>query len=300
MARTKFKGIYPMLYTFFDAEGGLDRSAMKAQVDGCVAAGAHGIAILGIVGEFNKMSTHERRAVLDVVAEDLAGRLPLAVTVCERSIAGQVEFTKAATAARADWLILQPPLIGGLPELEMVRFLGSVAEKATLPVGIQNNLVNLPVWLSDNGLKSLHRNHPNVVLLKGEGPVHLIQRTIAETEGVFDVFQGIGGKELPTSLRAGCVGCIPTPDCVDVQSRIFDLMQQGKEDEAEALHRSILPLLYFILHSPEHMLCYGKRHFARRIGVGTVNPRAPSISPTPFSTSVVDAYARNLSPLRPN
>ncbi|MBI1777979.1 MAG: dihydrodipicolinate synthase family protein [Proteobacteria bacterium] len=297
MAKGRFKGIFPMLYTYFTAEGGLDRPAMKAQVDACVAAGAHGLAILGIVGEFNKMNTQERRRVVEVVAEDLGGRLPLAVTVCETSIDGQIDFMRVAEAVRADWVILQPPPIKGIPEAELVRFFGAVAERAKLPVAIQNNPVNLDVWLSDSGLKTLHRNHPNVSLLKGEGPVHMVQRTIQETEGAFEVFCGLGGKELPMSLRAGCVGCVPAPDCIDVQVQIFGLMEGGKEDAAEALHRSILPLLYFMLHSPEHMLCYGKRLFARRAGIAAVHSRAPFIQPTSFSSGVVEAYAKGLANL---
>src|SRR5438552_4039888 len=83
--------------------------------------------------------------------------------------------------------------------------------RASLPVGIQNNPVNLDVWLSNEGLRTLNRNHPNVHLLKGEGPVTLVQRTIEETDGAYDVFCGLAGKEMPMSLKAGCVGCVPAP-----------------------------------------------------------------------------------------
>ena len=45
-------------------------------------------------------------------------------------------------------------------------------------------------WLTNAGLKTLNRNHENVCLLKGEGPVTAVQRTIEETEGAFDVAVG--------------------------------------------------------------------------------------------------------------
>jgi 4-hydroxy-tetrahydrodipicolinate synthase len=298
MAKGRFTGLYPMLYTFFAADGGLDRAAMKKQVDVCVAAGASGIAILGIVGEFNKMNVDERRRVVEVVAEDLNGRLPLAVTVCETSVSGQIEFMRTAEAVKADWVILQPPPIKGIPEGELVRFFGAVAEKAKLPVAIQNNPVNLDVWLTDNGLKTLNRNHANVDLLKGEGPVHVVRRTVEETGGVYDIFCGLGGKELPMSMKAGCIGCVPAPDCIDVQVRILKLIGEGKHEEAERLHKDILPYLYFVLHSPEHMLCYGKRLFAKRAGIGAIHPRAPHLQPNEFSTGVIEHYARGLKPLQ--
>jgi 4-hydroxy-tetrahydrodipicolinate synthase len=300
MSKGRFRGLYPMLYTFFRADGAIDRPAMRRQVDACIKAGCHGIAILGIVGEFNKMDAQERRRVIDAVAEDVGGRVPLAVTVGEPSVHGQIEAAAAAAAAGAAWIILQPPPVRGAPEGELVRFFGAVAERATVPVAIQNNPVNLDVWLTNQGLRTLNRNHQNVCLLKGEGPVTSVQRTIEETEDAYDVFSGLAGKEMPMSMKAGCVGCVPAPDCVDVQTRIFDLLSKGgaeAEAEADRLHRSILPLLLFMTHSPEHMLCYGKRFFARRIGVDRVEARAPAIPPHEFGTQVVDFYARGMAAL---
>src|SRR3954469_14187466 len=98
MANSAFRGVYPMLYTFFGAGGGLDRAAMQRQVDACIDAGAHGIATLGIVGEFNKMDARERLAVVHCFAEDVRGRVPLAVTVAETSVPGQIAFMRDAEA----------------------------------------------------------------------------------------------------------------------------------------------------------------------------------------------------------
>ena len=40
----KFRGIYPILYAFFDRQGKLDREAMRLQIRACLDAGAHGLA----------------------------------------------------------------------------------------------------------------------------------------------------------------------------------------------------------------------------------------------------------------
>lgn len=300
-----FHGIYPMIYTFFDASGRIDRQAMKKQLDGCIAGGVHGIAILGIVTEFNKLDVNERRQVIEWTAEDLAGRVPLAVTINELSVHGQIEMAKAAADAGADWIILQPPPIKNVPESELVEFLGRVADAATLPVAIQNNPMNLDVWLSNGALKTLNRNHPNVTLLKGEGPIEYVRRMMDETDGVFRVFNGRGGLELPSSIRLGCAGLIPAPDCADVMARIFDLMSEGgsrQVEEAERLHAGLLPLLTYIMASPEHMLCYGKRMFAQRLGLEKVHPRHPCVLPSEFGLDVIRRYAAavpNLADRRP-
>lgn len=296
----QFHGIYPMIYTFFDAAGRPDRQAMKRQLDACVAGGVHGIAILGIVTEFNKLDVNERRQIVQWTAEDLAGRVPLAVTVNELSVHGQIAMARLAADVDADWLILQPPPIRNVAEADLVKFLGRVAEAATLPVAIQNNPMNLDVWLSNGALKTLNRNHPNVSLLKGEGPIDYVRRLIEETDGVFRVFNGRGGLELPNSARLGCVGLIPAPDCADVMARVWDLMVAADAagiQEAERAHAGLLPLLTYIMASPEHMLCYGKHLFARRIGLEKVHPRHPCIEPSAFGLDVIDRYAATLPSL---
>ena len=296
-SKTGFRGVYPMLYSFFGADGRLERSAMRRQVEGCLAAGAHGIGVLGIASEVAKLSGAERLRLLDWVATDLAGRAPLAVTVAEPNLPEQIAFVRAAKAAGAAWLILQPPPVRGAPEAELIRFLGAVADASELPVALQNNPVNLDVWLSDAGLGQLVDAHPNVRLLKAEGPLLGVCRMIAAVAGKADVFGGLAGKEITNLLRAGCVGVIPAPDCVDVQVRIFELMARGDEAEAERLYKEILPLITFVNASVEQYLCYGKRLVARRLGLAVVHARAPAIQPTAFGAAVVERYAAGLGPL---
>jgi 4-hydroxy-tetrahydrodipicolinate synthase len=297
MTDQTFHGIYPMIYAFFGPDGRLDRAAMKRQVEACVASGVHGVAILGIVTEFNKLDVNERRQVIEWTAEDLAGRLPLAVTANEMSVHGQIEIVKLAAEVKADWVILQPPPVRNVPESELVSFFGKVAEASTLPVAIQNNPVNLDVVLTANALKTLNRNHPNVNLLKGEGPIDYVRRLMADTEGAFTVFNGRGGMELPSSMRLGCAGLIPAPEVSDVLARIYDQFRKGDDAsiaEAERLHTSILPLLTYVMASPEHMLCYGKRLYAKRIGLEEVHPRHPCIMPHEFGTAIVERYSAGL------
>src|ERR687891_637932 len=132
-----FCGIYPMLYAFFDAGGGLDRGAMRAQVEHCLENGAHGIAALGLGTEVAKLTPKERRALMEWVAEDLDGRLPLAITVFGATPAEQIAFVRAAAERGADWVILQPPQTGApITEDQLVDFFGAVADASPVPVAI--------------------------------------------------------------------------------------------------------------------------------------------------------------------
>ncbi len=289
-------GIYPMLYAFFDSGGRLDPRAMAVQVEAMVSGGAHGVAVLGLASETGKLDTSERRAFLDCAAEALGARLPLAVTISEPTVEGQIAFAAAAAANGARWLILQPPA-AGTSEAELVRFFGAVAAGVELPVAIQNAPQYLGVGLSNEALATLNRNHPNVALLKAEGPPLTLARLIDDTDGAFRVFNGRGGLELTESLRAGCVGLIPGAESVDRQAAIFDLMRAGAEAEAEARFREILPLISFLMESIDHFLCYGKRLAAERLGLGEVHDRAPAPRPEAYGLDVLERLAKGLGPL---
>jgi 4-hydroxy-tetrahydrodipicolinate synthase len=300
--RNDFHGIYPMLYTFYDERGALDRAAFVRQIEACIAGGVHGIALLGIVGEYNKLDIREKMQIVEWTMEAVAGRVPVAVTVSEPSEYGQMEFARAAAQLSPDWLILQPPAIRNVPEREFVRLFGAVAERVDLPIAIQNNPVNLDIVLSAGALLELHRNHPNVCLLKGEGPILYVRRLIEDTQGVFKVFNGRGGLELPASVLAGCVGLIPAPELTDVLARSWDLAASGNPvsvREGESLHAGILPLLTFLMANPEHMLCYGRRLFATRAGIREVHPRHPCVTPHPFGLQMLERLSAGLAPLPP-
>lgn len=294
-----FRGIYPMQFAFYDVEGKLDRTAMRRQLEGCIAAGVDGIAILGLGTEVNKLSLAERRSLLDWTAEDLKGRLPLAVTIAEASAPEQIAFGRAAKAAGAGWVVLQPPPVRGVSEAEYVRFFGTVADGIDLPLGIQNAPEYTGIGVSNAAIVALARQHGNFKVLKGEGPALAIRQVIEDTQGELAVFNGRGGLELTDNLRAGCAGMIPGAESCDIQKRIFDLIRSSAPDDhgkAEALYRDLLPLVVFMMQSLENFLCYGKRLAALRYGIGEVRSRVPASLPNEFGLTALKNAARHLWP----
>lgn len=290
-------GIYPMLYAFFRRDGSLDRDAMRRQVHAALAGRAHGVAVLGLATEVGKLSPDERARLVDWVADDLAGRLPLAVTIAPGSIDAQITAGRAAAAAGASWVILQPPPERGEPESYYARHFGEVMAALDRPVAIQNAPEYTGVGLSASAIAELARAHANFRVLKGEGPVTVVQQAIEATGGQVAVFNGRNGQELPDNLRAGCAGMIPATDTFDAQVRIYEAMRAGREDEAESLYREVLPAIVFGMQSLDALICYGKRMAALRLGLGEVVDRAPAMAPTAFGLACVRRFADRLGPL---
>ena len=288
-------GIYPMLYAFFGPDGGLDRGAVEAEVEACLAQGAPGLAVGGLASECNKLSTGQRRQLMEWVCRKVDGPRPVSVTVAETSAEGQIEMVRAAQDAGASWVVLQPPPVTEADDEALIAFFSAVAEQASVPVGIQNAPQFLGTGLSDAGLIELNRRCPRVCVVKAEGPPVTAIAPLAEaTGGSYRIFNGRNGIDLTDSLRAGCHGIIPGVETCDRQVEIFELMAAGQEEEADRRFKEILPLLDFLMLSVPHLICYGKRLAARRLGLGEVYDHQPADQPTAFGLSTLNHWARDL------
>ena len=175
------RGIYPMLYAFFDAAGdwiggdaapGRGVRTRKVRTAWRCSAWAQKSISCRIA---------ERRQLVEWVAEDLAGRLPLAVTVsrADRRRAGRVSRDTRKQHG-ASWVILQPPPERGCRRgVPVSAFFGAVAARGPMPVCHpecarihRRRLAARKASIPSRAIIA------NFRILKGEGPVLTIRRVI--------------------------------------------------------------------------------------------------------------------------
>ena len=249
----------------------------------------------GLATEVNKLAAADKRAIVALLAEENGRRKPLAVTVSGDSVDEQAALAEHARAYGAQWLILQPPGERGQPESYYFDFFAEVMARTDLPCAIQNAPEYLAVGLGAEGIARLAALRPNFVLLKAEGPA-VRMRAVIESNPALAVFNGRGGLELIDNLRAGCAGMIIGVDSFDWQARAFEAWRAGDVNEAERLYGAILPGITFMMQSIDHLVCYGKRIAAARLGLA-VHDRAPGIAATAFGTACAARFAAALGPL---
>lgn len=287
-------GIFPMLYAFFDGQDRLDRAAFRRQIDACIDAGCHGIAILGLITEVKALSPAERDRLVRWAVEDIAGRVPLMATVAGTTLDEVRELAAGAEAAGADYLILQPPLGQRPPSDKLLEFYSAAMSGVGIDVGIQNAPEFLGVGLNPEEVRTLRRRHANFTLMKGEGPVVNVKPFIDALRGDLVVFNGRGGLETPDNLLAGCAGMIPAPDCADLQIALFDAFAAGETAEVERLYARVLPYIVFAMQSLDVAIFYGKRMFARRAGIDNdCACRVPQLTLDPFFEAALERWSND-------
>ena len=73
----------------------------------------------------------------------------------------------------------------------------------------------------------------------------------------------------------------------------------GDEAAVEEIYATIAPAIVFAMQSIPHLLCYGKRLTAARLGMdpADLHDRAPALRPSDFGLECVRRYAEALGPL---
>jgi 4-hydroxy-tetrahydrodipicolinate synthase len=293
-------GIFPILYAFFDDEtGGLDRQAFERQVETCLSAGAHGIAVLGLITEVKALTPDERQTLVRWTVEMVQGRVPVMATIAGRTLREVRSLATAAEGDGTDYLILQPPLGRRRSSATLLEFYSRAMEGIRCHVGIQNAAEFLGIGLSPSEVLTLRGRHSNFTLMKGEGPVVQVKPFIDLLGPSMSVFNGRGGLELPDNILAGCAGMIPAPDCADLQIRVFDALSQGNIDTATELYSRFLPYVVFSMQSLDVAILYGKRMFARRAGIeNSCACRVPVLQRDPFLDAAMERWSAAFGPYR--
>ncbi|MDH3661732.1 MAG: dihydrodipicolinate synthase family protein, partial [Alphaproteobacteria bacterium] len=103
------KGVYIIAATPFTHEGALDLPSLDRLIGFYIEAGVHGITILGMMGEAQKLTFDEQRAVIDRVLKQVAGELPVVVGVSAPGLAQLAALSEDAMSEGAAGVMVAPP-----------------------------------------------------------------------------------------------------------------------------------------------------------------------------------------------
>ena len=273
-------GILPVLYSFFDQDGGLRMEGFDHQIEHSLAHGANGIVLFGFVTQFYRLTFPEKQQIAKRAAATLKGRGSLGITVMEPSEEAQIALVRVAEDVGADWVILQPPLGPPSDPALWVDMVARIAATTDLPVAVQNAPI-AGTTLSIDALLALQDRRPNVRLCKAETQAEEVAAFARDHGGQFRVLTGNWGVEYPFFRANGAHGLIPAPNFVPEQTALHEATGPGGDPaRADRIHASILPLMQFLRErpAPEMQLLYGKYVYQRRTGFSMGGNRRPGPS----------------------
>jgi 2-keto-3-deoxy-L-arabinonate dehydratase len=247
-----FRGVYPILLTVFDEREAWDESCQRKAIDFLLDAGVHGLVTLANASEGYAVSDAERDRIVDVVIDQVRGRVPVIVGVSHPSAKIAAERSRAAGRAGASGILSLPPFYGSwvADTAGVYNYFGSLSATVDLPVIVQDHPLTgmtLPPAL----LARMALELENVRYFKIEVPRSPTK--IAETislggDRILGIFGGMGGMTFLEELDRGACGTMPSSALPEAFVRVYEAFVSGNRAQSQELLNRYLPLIKFELH----------------------------------------------------
>jgi 4-hydroxy-tetrahydrodipicolinate synthase len=241
----KWQGVIPAITTPFKPDLSVDADLLVKQVDALVRAGCAGIVALGSLGEGGSLSFDEKKAVLRLCKEALAGRGSLVAGVAALTTAEAERLAELAREQGADGLMVLPPYVYKGDWRETKAHFQAVITETPLPCMLYNNPIAYGTDVLPEQLAELAESLPNLVAVKeSSADARRVTAIRALAASRLEILVGVDDL-IVEGIAAGAVGWIAgLADALPAESvRLFELARDGKLAEARSLYNWFLPLL---------------------------------------------------------
>ena len=292
-------GVYIIAATPFSDQGALDHESLRRLVDFYIGHGVSGLTILGMMGEANKMTAEERRAVIHTVIER-AGDVPVVVGVSDAGMRNLVDLASYAMDRGAAGVMVAPNA-GPVREDRIEAYFHAVCDALgdDVPVVFQDFPLATGLPVSPGLIRRLSQARAQVVMLKHEDWPGLTKITALrkdeETPGVarLSILVGNGGLYLPQELQRGADGAMTGFAYPEALVQTVALHRAGKVDEAEDLFDRYLPILRHE-QQPGFGLALRKYVLMRRGAIASAATRAPGPNLAPVDVAELERLMARL------
>lgn len=263
-------GIIPPLATPLKADGSLDEPALGRFVEAQIAAGVHGLWVLGTTGRFDLLTDDRQRRIAEVVARVAAGRLPLVLNVSDMGTDRTLARASRLDDLPYDYYAALPPWYVPMSVGEVGDYFHALADRLARPVVIYN-----APWVC-NQLSFAHlrqlAEHPRIVGCKDVSPS--LCRTLdwpeAERRAMnFSYLHGNDQMAISTELGAdGFVSALSNP-LPELTVAIWDAARGDDADRAFRLQSQLTRLArltgFGTMHACLEVLCRHRGYFDRML-----------------------------------
>jgi len=271
-----WKGVFPAVTTKFHADGSLDMDLFFKNLDSQLAAGVHGIILGGTLGESSVLSQEEKITLTRETVNYVNGRVPVILNIAEGATQDALFWAKKAEELGASGLMILPPMRYGADAREVVAYFKAVANSTRLPMMIYNNPVDYKTLVTLDMFAEL-ADCPNIQAIKeSTRDISNVTRMFNRFGDRFQILCGVDTLALE-ELLMGAVGWVAGLVCAFPKETvvIYNLVQEGKIEEARKIYRWFLPLLELDIHPK--LVQYIKLA-EQHCGIGSEHVRAPRLT----------------------
>ncbi|MBJ43730.1 MAG: dihydrodipicolinate synthase family protein [Planctomycetaceae bacterium] len=251
----KIQGIFTPNIVPLDERSRINEDELRRYVDWLIDRGVHGLYPNGSTGEFVRFTPEERRRIVEIIADQAGGRVPILAGAAEANTGETIRACEHYAGLGVRAVAIVSPFYYRLSPEGVYAYFKEIADHS--PVDI--TLYNIPMFASPidvDTIKRLAQECPRIVAIKdSSGDVPNMMRMISAVQPDRPDFSFLTGWEaaLMPMLIVGCDGGTNATSGIvpEVTRRLYDLTMERKLDEARDLQFRLLRLFDALLYSAE-------------------------------------------------
>ena len=241
------RGVLPVIPTLFTSDNRIDVPAQKAVVGFALEHGARAVVCPAVASEYDYLSLEERKALVELVAGEVDGRVPMIGGASGRTVEDVVAAGQDCIRFGINHLMIMAPHGLGRDLEKHKQFLARAGEQLHgARIILQNAPAPIGAGLDCEAIAELVESNPMVAYVKEEtlpsGPAitAVSNRKIPHLKGVIG---GGGSRYMIDELNRGALAAMPAVELLDLHVGIYEAFTNGHPAKARELYRASLPLL---------------------------------------------------------
>jgi 4-hydroxy-tetrahydrodipicolinate synthase len=292
MTAARLAGCGTALVTPFNVDGSLDEGALRALVDWQIDEGIHFLVPCGSTGEAATMTTDEHRRAVEIVVQQVGGRVPVVAGAGSNDTQKAIALSCAMRDVGATHLLHTSPMYNKPPQRGIVAHYRAIAEAVDLPIVVYN----VPGRTGSNieAKTTLEMSKiPGIAAVKeASGQLSQIADIIAARRPEFSVLSGDDEMTLPV-MALGGDGIVSVVSNVTprLMAELCDAMRAGNLARACEIHFRLLPWMRaaFIESNPlpakAALAMMGRLKNVLRLPLVPMNPANDSVVRSALTTA---------------
>ena len=239
-------GVIPAMITSFNKDESINKEGIRKTINYLISEKVNGLYITGSTGETFLMSQDEKKQVIEIIVEEVNGRVPVIAHIGSIGTKITTELGQYAEKIGVDALSALPPFYYGFSNDEIFNYYKDISNTTNLPITIYNishaHLMDLDMLKRLAAIK-------NVKGVKYTAPTHFNFNKIKKEVGEnFKIYSGMDEMSL-SGLISGADGIIGSfynlmPEMfVDIYAKV----KEGNINAAKKIQEKINIIILYAL-----------------------------------------------------
>lgn len=240
----QIRGIIPPVATPMQDNEDLDLPRLRWFLDHLIAAGVHGVFVLGTNSEFYALDEGEKQAVIATAVEHVRGRVPVFAGTGAETTREAVRLTKMAEREGVQGVSVITPYFVAPTQQEIADHYRRIAAATSLPVVLYNNPATCGGVKIDVDTVARLAETPNILGIKDSSGD--LQNTLEYLRVVPERFSVMMGRDtlIYSALCFGARGAVPATGNIAPRLlvEIYEAYVRGDPAASQAAQRRLNPI----------------------------------------------------------